>query len=86
MEVISRFLSPLSGNLILRNRTLLAVSLAIGVTFTGAGMVVPVRVLYAQSHGASLVIISAMASANLISTFAFLYPSGWLADHWGAKA
>ena len=84
-KILSRFLSPLSGNLILRNRTLLAVSLAIGVTFTGAGMVVPVRVLYAQSHGASLAIISAMASAYLISNFAFQYPSGWLADHWGRR-
>src|SRR5437588_12702511 len=69
----------------LRNRTLIAISLSVGAAFIGIGMVGPVRVLYAQSHGASLAIISAMASANLISTFAFLYPSGWLADHWGRR-
>jgi MFS family permease len=69
----------------LRNRTLLAVSLAVCATFTGIGMVVPVRVLYAESRGASLAIIGAMASSYLISNFLFQYPSGWLADRWGRK-
>src|SRR3989442_397291 len=69
----------------LRNRTLLAVSLAVCASYTGIGMVVPVRVLYAQSRGASLAIIGAMASSYLISNFLFQYPSGWLADHWGRK-
>src|SRR5947209_6657046 len=69
----------------LRNRTLLAVSLAVCASYTGIGMVVPVRVLYAQSHGASLAIIGAMASSYLISNFLFQYPSGWLADRWGRR-
>jgi MFS family permease len=69
----------------LRNRSLLAVSLAIAASYAGIGMVAPVRVLYAQSRGASLAIISAMASAYLISNFLFQYPSGWLADRWGRK-
>ena len=69
----------------LRNRTLLAVSLAVGAAYTGIGMVVPVRILYAQSRGASLTIIGAMASAYLFSNFMFQYPSGWVADHWGRK-
>lgn len=69
----------------LRNRTLLAVSLAVCAAYSGIGMVVPVRVLYAQSQGASLTIIGAMASAYLISNFLFQYPSGWLADRWGRK-
>lgn len=69
----------------LRNRTLLAVSLAVFVAYTGIGMVGPVRVLYAQSQGASLAIIGAMASAYLISNFMFQYPVGWLADRWGRK-
>src|SRR5450755_4277201 len=69
----------------LRNRTLLAISLAVCATYTGIGMVVPVRVLYAQSRGASLAIIGAMASAYLISNFIFQYPCGWLADRWGHK-
>jgi len=69
----------------LRNRVLLAVSFAVCATYTGVGMVVPVRVLYAQSKGASLLIISAMASSYLISNFLFQYPSGWLADRWGRK-
>lgn len=69
----------------LRNRTLLSVSLAVCVAYMGIGMVVPVRVLYAQSQGASLAIIGAMASAYMLSNFIFQYPSGWLADRWGRK-
>ncbi len=69
----------------LRNRPLFAVSIAVCVAYTGIGMVVPVRVLYAQSQGASLAIIGAMASSYLISNFLFQYPSGWLADRWGRK-
>src|SRR5947209_1338433 len=69
----------------LRNRTLLAVSLAVCASFAGIGMIVPVRVLYAESRGASLAIIGAMASSYLISNFLFQYPSGWLADRWGRK-
>jgi MFS family permease len=68
-----------------RNRTLLAVSLAVCAAYIGIGMVVPVRVLYAESQGASLAIIGAMASAYLISNFVFQYPSGWLADRWGRR-
>ncbi len=73
------------GLFMLRNRTLLSVSLAVCAAYIGIGMVVPVRVLYAQSQGASLAIIGAMASAYLISNFLFQYPSGWLADRWGRK-
>ncbi len=69
----------------LRNRTLLSVSLAVFVAYTGIGMVGPVRVLYAQSRGASLAVIGAMASAYLVSNFTFQYPVGWLADRWGRK-
>ena len=68
-----------------RNRTLLAISLVVAVNFIGVGMVVPVRVLYAQSHGASLAIIGAMASSYLLASFLFQYPMGWLADLWGRK-
>ena len=69
----------------LRNRALLAVSIAVCAAYIGIGMVIPVRVLYARSQGASLAIIGAMASAYLVSNFLFQYPSGWLADRWGRK-
>ena len=52
---------------------------------SGTGMVVPVRVLYAQQQGASLAIIGAMATSFLVSNFLFQYPLGWLADRWGRK-
>lgn len=74
-----------SSDSLLRNRSLIAISLAVGVAFIGIGMVVPVRVLYAQSHGASLAIIGAMASSFLLSNFVFQYPTGWMADMWGRK-
>jgi MFS family permease len=70
---------------LLRNPMLLAVSLTVFASFSGLGMVNTVRVLYAQSHGASLGIISAMGSAYLIATFIFQYPAGWVADHWGRR-
>src|SRR5215813_9981165 len=73
------------GGLMLRNRVLLAVSLAVGTAYIGIGMVGPVRVLYAEQQGASLEIISAMASAYLIANFVAQYPSGWLSDRWGRK-
>src|SRR5947209_10978601 len=69
----------------LRDRSLLAIALVVAATYTGIGMVVPVRVLYAQAHGASLAIIGAMASAFLLTNFVCQYPTGWLADLWGRK-
>lgn len=69
----------------LRNRTLFSVSFAVCAAYIGIGMIVPVRVLYAESQGASLAIIGAMASAYLISNFIFQYPGGWLADRWGRR-
>nr|BBH95728.1 tetracycline resistance MFS efflux pump [Thermogemmatispora argillosa] len=53
--------------------------------YIGTAMINPVRVLYAQAHGASLPVIGAMASAYLVSDFLFGYPLGWLADRWGRK-
>ena len=37
---------------LLRNQTLLAVSVAVGAAYTGIGLVGPVRILYAESPGA----------------------------------
>ncbi|MDQ2743849.1 MAG: MFS transporter [Chloroflexota bacterium] len=71
--------------MIFRNRALLAVSVAVAAAYTGIGMVVPVRVLYAQSHGASLGVIGAMASSYLLANFAFQYPAGALSDRIGRK-
>jgi MFS family permease len=48
-------------------------------------MVIPVRVLYAEAHGASLAVIGAMATAFLVSNFLFQYPMGWIGDRWGRK-
>jgi MFS family permease len=69
----------------LRNRVLLAISFAVFAAYVGTGMVVPVRVLYAEERGASLEIIAAMATSFLISNFIFQFPMGWIADRWGRK-
>ncbi len=82
---IARLTAPFTSSAILRNRTFLAVSLSVFVSYVGIGMITPVRVLYAESRGASLTIIGAMATAYLVSNFAFQYPAGWLADRWGRK-
>ncbi|HEV3308903.1 MAG TPA: MFS transporter, partial [Chloroflexota bacterium] len=70
---------------LLSNRSLLTLCVAAFATYTGAGMVGAVRVLYVQSHGGSLVVISAMASAFLVANFVFQYPWGWLSDRWGRR-
>lgn len=70
---------------VFRNSTLLSVSVAIMAAFIGVGMVVPVRVLYATEHGASLDIVNAMAGAFLLSSFLFQFPAGWVADKWGHR-
>jgi MFS family permease len=67
----------------LPDRLLISVSLVIVVAYSGASMISPILVLYAQAHGASLATISLMASAFLITNFAAQYPAGWLADRTG---
>jgi len=68
-----------------RNRSLLSLCLAAFAAYMGTGMVSTVRVLYVRSHGGSLGIISAMATAFLVSNFVCQYPWGWVADRWGRK-
>ena len=84
-EITRKWYTRFTKGLLWQNRTLLAISLAVCAAYSGVGMVGPVRVLYAQSRGASLTIIGLMASAYLFSNFLFQYPVGWLADRWGRK-
>jgi MFS family permease len=63
-----------------RNKQLIGISLVICATYSAIGMVATVRVLFAQSHGASLAVIGAMASAYLLANAVAQYPSGALAD------
>ena len=53
--------------------------------YMAAGMVSTVRVLYVSSQGGSLATLSAMATAFLVSNFAFQFPWGWAADRWGRR-
>ncbi|WP_228026534.1 MULTISPECIES: MFS transporter [Thermogemmatispora] len=84
-SVLQRFIKSVLDSPGFRNRTLLAISFSVLGAYIGTAMINPVRVLYAQEHGASLPIIGAMASAYLVSDFLFGYPLGWLADRWGRK-
>jgi MFS family permease len=54
--------------------------LTIAISFVGAGMVAPLRTLYAQEEGAKGGEVGLMAAAYLFSTFVFLFPFGWLSD------
>lgn len=82
---IARLIASFTSSEVLHNRAFLAISLSVFVSYVGLGMVTPVRILYAESRGASLATIGAMATAYLISNFIFQYPVGWLADRWGRK-
>jgi MFS family permease len=66
-------------------RQLLAVCFVVFAGYLGLGMIIPVRVLYAEEQGASYAVIGAMATAFLITNFIFQFPVGWIADHWGRK-
>jgi MFS family permease len=70
---------------LLRNSSLLTLCLTVLAAYMGAGMVGTVRVLYVHSHGGSLAVISAMASAFLFANFVAQYPWGWLSDRWGRR-
>ena len=85
IEYLKNRLARLGRAGALSNPTLLAVSLTVFAAYTGIGMVGTVRVLYTESRGASLALISLMGSAYLVSTFAFQYPIGWLGDRWERK-
>jgi MFS family permease len=54
--------------------------LTIAISFVAAGMVAPLRTLYAQEEGASGGEVGLMAAAYLFTTFIFLFPFGWLSD------
>jgi MFS family permease len=63
----------------------MALCLAAFVTYMGSGMVGTVRILYVQSRGGSLAVISAMAAAFLIANFCAQYPWAWAADRVGKR-
>lgn len=56
---------------------------AIFLSFLGASITFPLRLLYAQAHHASPTDLGLMAGAFLVAPLLVQVPLGWLVDHWG---
>lgn len=73
----------LLGGYALRRHDLRILYLAVFLSFLGASISFPLRLLYAQAHHASPAQIGTMAATFLLAPLAAQLPMGWLVDHWG---
>lgn len=55
------------------------------VASLGIVAVLPFLPLFAQSHGADMHFIGLMVGAYMAANLVFLYPAGWLSDHFGRR-
>jgi MFS family permease len=78
-------LSKLRNSLIFTNVNVLLVTIVAFVDFTGIGLIVPVRSLYARSMGASMFEIGLMASSFIFAEFIFQIPFGVASDKFGRR-
>src|SRR5579884_4041996 len=56
---------------------------AVFLSFLGTSVSFPLRMLYAQKHGATPAELGLMASSFLIAPLIAQFPMGWLVDRWG---
>src|SRR5579884_2096917 len=56
---------------------------AVFLSFLGTSVSFPLRMLYAQKHGATPAELGLMASSFLIAPLVAQFPMGWLVDRWG---
>jgi MFS family permease len=56
---------------------------AMFLSFLGASITFPLRLLYAQAHGATPTELGIMAAAFTAGILITQVPMGWLVDHWG---
>jgi DHA1 family tetracycline resistance protein-like MFS transporter len=73
----------LFGGYAFRRRELRLLYSAIFLSFLGASVVFPLRLLYAQAHHASPTQLGLMAAAFLIAPLAAQIPLGGMIDRWG---
>ena len=78
-----RNLVGLSGGYALRQRDLRILYAVIFLSFLGVSITFPLRLLYAQQHGATPAELGIMAAAFIVGPLIAQFPLGWLVDRWG---
>lgn len=73
----------LVGGYAFRQRELRLLFITVFLSFLGASVVFPLRMLYAQAHHATPAQLGLMAAAFLIAPLVAQIPLGWLVDRWG---
>ncbi|MGH2448569.1 MAG: MFS transporter [Chloroflexota bacterium] len=78
-----RKLTAMVGGYPFQQRDLRLLFTAGFLSFLGASIAFPLRMLYAQQHGASPAQLGLTASVFLLAPLVAQVPMGWLVDHWG---
>lgn len=73
----------LVGGYALGHRELRLLYAATFLSFLGASITFPLRMLYAEAHGASPAELGLLAAAFLVGQMVAQLPMGWLIDRWG---
>src|SRR5947209_7020102 len=76
-------LARLVGGYALSRRDLRLLYAATFLSFLGASITFPLRLLYARQHHASPTELGVMAGAFLLAPLLAQLPMGWLVDRWG---
>lgn len=71
------------GGYALGRRDLRLLYAAVFLSFLGASITFPLRMLYAQAHGSSPTQLGMLAAAFMVGPIVVQLPLGWLVDHWG---
>lgn len=71
------------GGYAFRQRDLRLLYIAIFLSFLGASVTFPLRLLYARAHHATPAELGLMAAAFLLAPLLAQLPMGWLVDRWG---
>jgi MFS family permease len=76
-------LGRIVGGYALSRRDLRLLYAAVFLSFLGASITFPLRLLYAQAHHASPAQLGLLAGAFLLAPLLAQLPMGWLVDRWG---
>jgi MFS family permease len=82
MTMLSALLDLIGGRAA-RQRDLRSLVIAVFLTELGVSAAFPLRILYAQAHGATPVQLGLMAGVFFLSPILVQLPLGWLVDRWG---
>src|SRR5436305_13509148 len=73
----------LMGGYPFKQRDLRVLYAILFLSFLGTSITFPLRLLYAQAHGATPTELGLMASAIIAAPLFVQVPMGWLVDRWG---